>query len=63
MLEVNSGEEGQEEEEWAWKEKVQFNFLSLILKRKHSQILTLNSSLSLVLKVSFISGPAACGIT
>lgn len=43
MLEVDSGEEGQEEEEWGWKERVQLNFLNLIFKREYPQILTLSS--------------------
>lgn len=63
MLGVDSGKERREKEEWPWKEKVQFNFLRLIQKRKHPQILTPRSSLSVILKVSFIFGPAACGIT
>lgn len=40
MLGVDSGKERREKEEWPWKEKVQFNFLRLIQKRKHPQILT-----------------------
>lgn len=63
MLEVDSGEEGQEEEEWGWKERVQLNFLNLIFKREYPQILTLSSSLSVVLKMSFVSGLIVCGIT